>query len=483
MSELQRSGALQIEKCEGNHLRTRCEIQCSQENHDEQENRFPSTLPTAEDCANNLSSIFSTRSDNRSVASESTPLPRKNEADNQSKRQGVPEKLVRFALPVTTNLKSPAHDIHVLGNGSELFEIILCIERCLDLCQLRASMNASASSSANPIRNLWLSYRFIGTIVQSDILSYDNSIPMINTFRIQSSLPELVRYFNNRKNATLRIHLCTEGEVLGTSSIDLRQLIAPDHDSKGRILQNEYIIKLRSTDDSKIAGDQGSSNPCPPRIAVKLCIDRSSVIDAVDNFELCPERVRNTATLSSSTSSQTIAIECDDEDPSHRVKESADKDLCAHNKEEQSSVREAELSRREKELYQATASLERKRCEWEQWRYRQEVDWQEKLRHKEDAMLKVVEERARIIERERLISLELSKDEYEKLEARLRKALIDVEAKERQLKDIELGHQHERKRRLAELESREKLMKEEMKHSIDIEVRSLPTISASVILC
>ncbi len=470
MSQLQHSDALDtIENCAFNH--TRCEVQYNPENQNERENRVYSVLPTAEDCAKYLSSMFAPGS-NRSVANnETTRLSRNDEADDPGKRHRVMEKLVRFAVPVTTNAKSRASDIHVLGCGTEQFEIKVCIERCRDVRRLRASTNAGTSSDDNPIRNLWLSYRFIGTIVQSDTLSDGNSISMMNTFRIQCSLPELVRYFNDGKNATLKIHLCTEGEVLGTSFVDLRRLIAPDYVSEGRVVQNEYIIKQRGSEASNVEDDKGDSHPCPPRIVVRLCIDRSSAIDAVDDSEPCPARLRATAAVSSSTSSQTVAIECDDKDTSPGIKGTAEKDLSELSKEQQSSgVKEAELSMRERELYQATASLERKRCEWEQWRYRQEVEWQEKLRLKEDAMLKVVEERARIIERERLSSLELSQNEYEKLEARLRKVLIDVEAKERQLKDIELGYQHERKRRLAELESREKLMKEELKHSIAIEV-------------
>ncbi|KAL7428332.1 hypothetical protein ACHAXH_002846 [Discostella pseudostelligera] len=135
----------------------------------------------------------------------------------------------------------------------------------------------------------------------------------------------------------------------------------------------------------------------------------------------------------------------------------------------QLNSKEVELSNKEKEILLEEASLERKRCEWEQWRHREEIAWQEKLRQKEVAMLKAVEERVHVIEKERISALELSKNEYDKLETRLRKALIDVEAKERQLKHAEVGHQNERKSKLAELEMREKLMKEELKHSVEIE--------------
>ena len=440
----------------------------------EQENYYSSSpLPTTEDCTNHLSSIF-TRN-NLSVANETPPLPRNEEADGPTERRGVPKKLVRFVAPTTTNLQSPAHDIHVIGSGSEQFEIKFCIEKCRDLFQMRASTNASTSSGASQTRNMWLSYRFIGTVVQSEVLSEDNFIPVIHTFRIKSSLSELARYFNDKKHAILRIYLCTEGEVLGTSFVDLRQLIAPEHESESRMVQNEYLFKLRSTVASKVEADISSSHPCSPRISVRLCIDR-------DKWQ------RSTDALASSTSSQTIAMECDDRAFSPRINATADKDShdkkkhveLLQNREHQLSVREAELSKREKEIYQEAASVERKHCEWEQWRCQQEIEWQGKNRHKEGAMLKVVEERACIIEKERLSSLELSKNEYEKLEARLRKALIDVEAKERQSKDTELGRQHEHKRRLTELESREKLLKEELKHSIEIEVRLLGAFSAGV---
>lgn len=489
MSQLHQgsSSALENGNCAGNYFCTNCEaVPCNRGNLVvEHENNYSSSspLPTTEDCTNHLSSIFA-RPNIISVANETPPLPRNEEADDPTKRRGVPQNVVRFVVPTTTkpattHLQPPAHDIHVIGSGSEQFEIKFCIEKCRDVFQMRASTNASTSSGASPTRNMWLSYRFVGTVVQSEVLSEDNFIPVINTFRIKSSLPELARYFNDKKHSTLRVYLCTEGEVLGTSFVDLRQLIAPEHESESRMVQNEYFIKLRSTVASKAECDKSSSHSCSPRIFVRMCIDHTPVIDKWQ---------RSTDASSSSTSSQTIAMECDARAFSPRVNATADKDShdkknrleLLQNKEHQLSVREAELSKREKETHQEAASLERKCCEWEQWRCQQEIEWQEKLRHKEGAMLKVVEERAFIIEKERLSSLELSKNEYEKLEARLRKALIDVEAKERQSKDTELGRQHEHRRRLAELESREKLLKEELKHSIEIEVRLLGAFSAGV---
>ena len=88
------------------------------------------------------------------------------------------------------------------------------------------------------------------------------------------------------------------------------------------------------------------------------------------------------------------------------------------------ATREAELLKKEKEIYHAASSLEKKRFEWEQWRHQQELEWHENLRKKEAEMIRAVEERVCTMEKERLSSAESSKTNYEKLEARLRKALM-----------------------------------------------------------
>eukprot|EP00956_Cyclotella_meneghiniana_P043952 scaffold295509_cov79-Cyclotella_meneghiniana.AAC.1 len=83
--------------------------------------------------------------------------------------------------------------------------------------------------------------------------------------------------------------------------------------------------------------------------------------------------------------------------------------------------------------------------------------------------MRAIDERVCNIEKERLDSLESSRKEYEVLESRLRNALLEVESKERRLNEVEAMHQNERQRKMAELDLRERLMKEELQHTIDIE--------------
>lgn len=408
-----------------------------------------SELPTAEDCINKLSSMFTTTN--------------KSQVD-------LPQKVVRFSIPATTKVVD--HDnqprVHVIGQDvRDVFEMKICVEKYFDLCQLGCGANLLSNN-----KDIWLSYRFMGTVVQSDSLSYEKDfMPMINAFRLQGSLLDLTMHFSEKKHQILKIYLCTEGKVIGTACIDFRQLFSFDQESDGRIVYNEYIVKPHQRDETIeiIGGKNRNNQTLAPRIAVRLCIDHVPATKSEGAHKVMSRGQHSHATISSSASSQTIN---DDGEQLSPPKDSLDllaAVAVASNKENELSAREKELLIREKELFEATASLERKRSEWEQWRYQQEGEWQEKLRHKEAAMLQAVEERTRVIEKERLGELQLSKKEYAKLENRLRKAVLDVEAKERQLKDIELHQQHKAKIRLAELDSKEKLLKEELKHSIDIE--------------
>ncbi|KAL7527650.1 hypothetical protein ACHAXR_002059, partial [Thalassiosira sp. AJA248-18] len=310
----------------------------------------------------------------------------------------------------------------------------------------------------------------------------------MNSFCLRSSLSELVDHFNEKKSGTLRIHVCTEGEVLGTTIVDLRQLIAlekgaeggdkKDCEFEGRMIQNDYNVKSRSTNAMNGEVKEQPHSTCSPRLAVRLCIDRGhSAASSKYQGKTTNEQQQPTAAVYSSISSQTTTTISVDQASSPMKNVTTNKDpgkeegkafKPLENREEQLKAREAKISMKEKEMYEAVASLEKKRCEWEQWRHRQELEWHEKLRTKEAAMMRVVEERVCAIENERLRSMEISKNEYEKLETRLRKSLIEVEAKERQLKDIELGYQNERKRKLAELELKEKLINQELKHTVEL---------------
>jgi len=324
-----------------------------------------------------------------------------------------------------------------------------------------------------------LSYRFQHSVVQSEIFVISSTKgderykPMMHTFRFQEcSLSSLVQHFNDQQNSTLRVHLCTQGEVLGTAFVDLRQLLPMELLAEqcitfeGRMVANEYVIKSKKKDVNHA-----------PRIAVRLSIDRE-VPPSVTNEPLYHKQLLETATprCSSSTSCQTHTRMSKDTSTSPKEESDSKKTSLPksksnesldifHEKEKLINQREAELAEKEKDIFRSVAALEKKRCDFETWRHREELAFHEKLRDKEAALVRAAEQR----ETRKLSSVENSKHEYERLEARLKKALIEVESRERQLKDIELTFQNSEQRKTAELKSKEKLLKDELKHSVEIE--------------
>ena len=442
----------------------------------ESESESASRLPTAEECAVRLSSILN------ATAAPPSP-PREAGSSRRTTRRTTPDASSRDARrparPATKEIR--------IGSGSDVFAIHIAVERFRE--------NAEApSGEAAPKRNVWLSYRSFGTLVQSDIFALSHRAtprasasafaPLANDFRVRASWPELVEYFHQRKNATLRVHLCAEGEVLGTASVDLRPLVADEGGARdtsafeSKVLQREYVVESRSR-----TSNEGAARESYPQISVKMSIHRNPACHVGDDASQKPVKrcEQPPGEPHPSISAQTVNPTCADKASSPiRQNDTTDEDpeclddgrpwKVLQKKEEELNSREAELSRREKAAYEAVAALETKRGEWEKWRHRQELEWHEKLRGKEAAMMRALEDRACALEKEGRSSLEASKKEYETLQVQLRKAMMEVEAKERRLKDAELGHQGERKRKLAEIELRERLMKEELKYSIEIEV-------------
>jgi hypothetical protein len=123
-----------------------------------------------------------------------------------------------------------------------------------------------------------------------------------------------------------------------------------------------------------------------------------------------------------------------------------------------------------RENSEAAMDLERRHLEWESWRRKQELQWHEKLRYKEEAVMKRLEERAREKEKERYAAMESYRLDYSKLEGKLRKALNDVENREHQLILQDAARQEEFSRKSAELEKKHRAVLEEARHSLNVEV-------------
>jgi DNA repair exonuclease SbcCD ATPase subunit len=283
----------------------------------------------------------------------------------------------------------------------------------------------------------------------------------------------------------LRIHLCTQGNVIATASVDFGPLIAFQKEEVKVV--NEYNFKPR-------VKDLEQTSSCA-RVAVTLSLDKSSVatflatnqqqkqqhllpskstmVQATSvQKEPSPKQSKEEETVKAQVKQETAKEETEskrcsnvDNDDAHRRREAQ-----LQEKEAKLQMRYDQLSKKEQQLYESLATLEKRRLEWEQSKHQEELTWQEKLRSKEAEMMSTIEERITQNEKERLSSIDKTRSEYEQLEKRLTKAIVEVEAKDRAQKELQESHQHEYNRKLAELELREKLVKKEMKHTVEIEV-------------
>ena len=391
--------------------------------------------------------------------------------------------------------------------GCELFDLKVSIEECINLDQLllvkEVASESGSGSNDKQQPSYWLSYRCFGKIIQSEkfkiIASDDPStstespttstttsrfVPTTHTFRVK--IEDLISYFNDTRNNnfTLKIHLCTDNNVIATASVDMTSFVTFEKAE----MRDEYSFKPRVK--KNVMEKTTSSHGDDARVAVRLCIDRSSavrnVIEDAEQQLLQQQQVQQRQ--SKSTAIQTTSASLPQLDPPSPVNEATSNGNVVDNvedathttqekklieRQEKLQLKEDQLSKKEKEVYESQSSLEKKRIEWEQWRQQEEMKLHETLRNKESVMMCIIEERIASNEKERLVCLERSKSEYAKLESRLQKAIVEVEAKERQLKEVRDSHEHEYKRKLAELELKEKLNKQEMKSVVEIEVRSV----------
>lgn len=418
---------------------------------------------------------------------------------------------------MTNNLTVVDARAGAVGND-DLFELKISIEEChnlFDLVQKSSLMEGSNDAhdntppSPSSATQYWISYRCFGKVIQSELFSVSDSkastneipfIPSLQTFQVKRE--ELTSYFNDKKNSTLRIHLCTEGNVIATAFVDFGSLMVSDKKVvlDALKLRNEYTFQPRAKDMEQITSRA--------LVAVTLSLDKHSAasVGISDKQEQQQQHLQpptpaevQTASIpkAKEPSDKQIKKEIDDvaEEEAAKVRDQVKKEteskLCGNDenandaqrqREEQLLEREAKLqmreeqvSKKEQQLYESLASLDKRRLEWEQSKHEEELAWQEKLRNKEAAMMGAIEERIMLNEKERLASTEKARSDYEQLERRLTKAICDVEAKDRTLKELHERHQHEYNRKLAELELKEKLVKQEMKHSVAIEVSTKST--------
>lgn len=136
------------------------------------------------------------------------------------------------------------------------------------------------------------------------------------------------------------------------------------------------------------------------------------------------------------------------------------------------SILEQSLMEKANSLARAELELDKRRQKWDEFRIREERKFQDYLMKKEEALRSLLQDQMKEQEIDHMRTIETCRSEYKRLEARLKSALSEVETKEREMDRILAANNTTFIQKVTELELKDKLIQDEAKHTVDMEVSS-----------
>ena len=114
----------------------------------------------------------------------------------------------------------------------------------------------------------------------------------------------------------------------------------------------------------------------------------------------------------------------------------------------------------------AETKFNQKMLDWARFQQQEETKFNERLRQKEAAKMRELEDEYRQKDQERSMKLESTRAEYSKQEAKLRKALSDLDERERRLGAAQEELKQKHAQRLSELQLLQRRLREDSKHQV-----------------
>lgn len=341
-----------------------------------------------------------------------------------------------------------------------MYCLVIRIESISGLHQLLPLADESQEQhNNNPVEG-WLSYNYLGSIIQTKKFqlsprSTAHFAAIADGFKLRSTVSELAAFFHDEANGMLNLYLCTQGAVLGTAKVNIQRLLSlgGEEEFAERTGKGDFTFCQRGC--SRHQADNGditeSEDDSPPLIGVAVSLKREEV-----RADTCitKQAIESSATVSSQTSPK----------PHRRSQDPVDSPS-THTTSATSSSLSALAA-----LADDRIKIEKEKRKWEEWRHKEEIKWHQKMKEQESAAIKTLEEQSKAQERERNKAAEASRQEFVKLETRLRKALGEVEKRERRIRTLEASREAEYTTKMAEVQLKERLVKEEIKHAVELEV-------------
>lgn len=330
---------------------------------------------------------------------------------------------------------------HLISNSVEIRDVSVKSQEYYALIvELKDASNLCHLGNLDANCRLWISYEFLGMVVQSDQFISSKTITHFPIKRDQF-------FWNGTCPSEIHIYICAQDRVLGATKVGIQSIFFGDSGTQVQLGKKEIISEV-----TPIGPDENESQLLSHQKPHIQLIIECNVFD------------HNDTSLSFTNRKDPSKI--NRSDPLLQI-------LPKPVMEPLTCKVEEHIYEVAKHLSDAKLEIERKQNEWNTFVHREEKKFRSHLREKEEKVRNYLNLIIQQNQEEHSRTLELCRVEYRKLEARLKKCLREVEAKER-----EIARQHEEKeailtKKLTEFDVKEKMLREEAQHLIDMEVRHL----------
>ncbi len=300
---------------------------------------------------------------------------------------------------------------------------------------------------------VWLSYDFLGCVVQSDLFEPSSFCsPQEDDFCVQGTWSEVIKLFEENE---LEIYVCSDSCIHGETKLSLLSLLDLNRedlpeDRKRMVNAVVHVDKLESSDDESKQAQRTSVPTLNLSIQLKVLSPSSDhqtgmYNEVIENLQSVPQH---------------IAIGDNYEEMRKGCKSNGHQCVSSDtNSEEEAKV-----------IMELRTKLAKEKEDWMIHKKREEEAFRKHLRTKEDAVRRFLERQVRKNEEEHAKELELCRNKYKHLELRLKQALSEVEAKEREMKRTLDEGQAIYAKKIVEVELEAKRVQSDLQNHSEIKV-------------
>ena len=287
----------------------------------------------------------------------------------------------------------------------------------------------------------WISYDFLGATVHSSKFlpsSPESFEPKEDVFKLRLSQSMISSFL---KGHHMKVNLCQEGHVNEIIDVDLSMVFCRE----GTSYLNQYLaegwIGLRpcNTDELMLNNTNNILHQIP--LKQQPCVLLS--LELVKGQDHIQSKGSDVQRIMESNCNNDIKTWC----PSSE-----------------------DLLQKMKDIAKAEMLLDEKQKQWNDLKLREELRFRQHVKKKEKVIQHYLEQQLKQQESKHMETIETCRIDYKKLESRLREALSDVETKEREMGRIVAANNTTFVQKVSELDLKEKLMREEAQHAVDLEV-------------